>query len=824
MPNFSILRSTLLAGLLALLVSCGGGGGTSPVPPAPTPPTLTAHPANATVTAPATASFTVAATGTAPLAYQWQVNPGSGWTTVAAGSGGTTATYTTTATTAGDHGSQFRVLVSNSAGSATSNPATLTVNAAPAITAQPSNATVTAPGTATFTVAATGTAPLAYQWQVNNGGAWANVITGSGGTTAAYTTAATTAGDHGRQFRVLVSNAFGGATSSAATLSVLVPPVITAQPASATVLAPAAGTFAVTATGQAPLSYQWQVNTGGGWGNVSTGSGGTTAAYTTAATAFAQNGAQFRVLVSNAAGSTTSSPAILTVNSAPVFTAQPQPVWVTATGTAFFFAATTGNAPMTFQWRRNGATIPGAVNASYTTPATVAGDNGALYSVAVTNAHGTTVSSAAALTVAAVAAVAPDATRERWTPTVVPETHTQPVKVEFTVTGAPAWAVLQVDNVDRRLADDGTGGDSVAGDGVWTLMLDPSLIIGKNTAAAVHRPFIGFLKVAGLAGRFNVFAEVWTSALGSPPVFALDASGQETDYIANYVATGSQIVNFDPKVWAQRFYQHHGDTFDFLNFVTVAGLRGNRYHAGVRSAVAGIGQTPYDFGPQFGSANRLKGYTVFPVVSMYDLGGPVFSHETGHQWINFLNGTAYGPSVPHWPPGNIAVNVMGLSIPGSNAGGAYAYSFTPNGTGGYLVGNPTPLATSTFNTMELYLMGMATAAEVGPYFILNNPNQTLAVGQTLTAGEITTVTIGQITAAKGARSPDAATAQRDFRCATIILSEQLLPPASLALYDFLARRAEAKQTLTFADGLLQGTCNPWFLATGGRSTMTSKIR
>jgi outer membrane protein assembly factor BamB len=91
----------------------------------PVAPTITQQPANKTVTAGQTATFTVVATGAAPLSYQWQKN------TVAI-VGATSASYTTSATTTADNASQFRVVVSNSVGNATSNAATLTVNAASA--------------------------------------------------------------------------------------------------------------------------------------------------------------------------------------------------------------------------------------------------------------------------------------------------------------------------------------------------------------------------------------------------------------------------------------------------------------------------------------------------------------------------------------------------------------------------------------------------------------------------------------------------------------------------------------------------------------------
>ena len=89
-----------------------------------TAPAITSHPASTSVAVGATATFTVAATGQAPLSYQWRKNG-------TAISGATSASYTTPATVSGDSGSTFSVVVSNSLGSATSNNATLTVTTTP---------------------------------------------------------------------------------------------------------------------------------------------------------------------------------------------------------------------------------------------------------------------------------------------------------------------------------------------------------------------------------------------------------------------------------------------------------------------------------------------------------------------------------------------------------------------------------------------------------------------------------------------------------------------------------------------------------------------
>ena len=92
---------------------------------AATAPSISTQPANQTITAGQSATFSVTATGTAPLSYQWRKN-GTAITNA------TSVSYTTPATTTADSGEQFSVVVSNSAGSATSNSVTLTVNAATA--------------------------------------------------------------------------------------------------------------------------------------------------------------------------------------------------------------------------------------------------------------------------------------------------------------------------------------------------------------------------------------------------------------------------------------------------------------------------------------------------------------------------------------------------------------------------------------------------------------------------------------------------------------------------------------------------------------------
>lgn len=226
MPD-TLRRRLLVVGssaLLSVLAACGGSDAVNdvvpPAPPAPTLPAFTTQPVSVTVTAPASASFTAAVTGNPVPTLQWQVSTDAGttWTSVAAA---TAATLTVNPTSVGQSDSRYRAVATNSAGTVTSNAATLTVNAAAAaaaITTQPADRTVTEPATAAFSVVATGTAPLTYQWQRNLGGTWTNL---SGATGDSYTTPATSrTADNGAQFRVAITNAAGSVTSSVATLTV----------------------------------------------------------------------------------------------------------------------------------------------------------------------------------------------------------------------------------------------------------------------------------------------------------------------------------------------------------------------------------------------------------------------------------------------------------------------------------------------------------------------------------------------------------------------------------------------------------------------------
>ncbi len=218
-------------------------------------PIITQQPTNVSVIMGSNTMLSVTATSFLDMSFQWQLN---GTDLVDGGefSGSTNSTLRISGANTNDSGN-YQVVVFDGELSTISAVAIVTVLTPPSITTQPTNLNITSPNAASFTIAANGTLPLAYQWYFNgtpltNGGRI------SGATSTNLTISSTQAGDMG-PYLVAVTNNFGAATSAIATLSVLVAENITVQPASEAVLLSSNATFSVTDAGTF-LNYQWYFN------------------------------------------------------------------------------------------------------------------------------------------------------------------------------------------------------------------------------------------------------------------------------------------------------------------------------------------------------------------------------------------------------------------------------------------------------------------------------------------------------------------------------------------------------------------------------------
>jgi hypothetical protein len=355
----------------AAVITIGSGGA----------PVISGQPASISANIGSVASFSVDATGSGTLAYQWLKNG-------VAISGAVNSGFSIGSVQSGDAGS-YSVRVSNSAGSVTSQAATLLVQgSAPQIVVQPLSQSVTVGTTLSLTVQASGGTPLTYRWVKS--GSYVSAASSS----PDFTIAAIQVSQAG-SYTVEVSNSSGKVTSQPAVVTVLGAPVIVTPPASQSVSLGSPLALNVEATGAATLTYRWIKN--GSYITAASSSGST---YNVAAVT-SNDAGSYSVEVSNSAGTVTSTAAVITIGSAggaPVISRQPASVSVNAGGAASFSVEATGSGTLGYQWLKNGVAISGAVNSGFSIGSVQSGDAGS-YSVRVSNSAGSVTSQAATLSV-----------------------------------------------------------------------------------------------------------------------------------------------------------------------------------------------------------------------------------------------------------------------------------------------------------------------------------------------------------------------------------------------------------------------------------------
>jgi hypothetical protein len=266
-------------------------------------------------------------------------------------------------------------------GSLTSEPASLSLAAAPVFTTHPASQSAAVGATAAFTASATGAGTITYQW-LKDGAAL------PGATTSTLIVTNVQTANLG-SYSLVASNASGPTVSNPAQLTFTLPPSFTLQPVSQSVAAGGTATFTGSAAGTGLITYQWLKD--------GAAIPGATGSALVVSNVQATSLGSYLLIASNAGGPTPSNVATLSFPQPPSFTTQPA-AQVVAPGTvATFNALATGTGPITYQWRKDGATIAGATTASLTVANVQAGNLGN-YTLVATNAIGSSTSNPAALT------------------------------------------------------------------------------------------------------------------------------------------------------------------------------------------------------------------------------------------------------------------------------------------------------------------------------------------------------------------------------------------------------------------------------------------
>jgi hypothetical protein len=303
------------------------------------PPAITTSPSNVTLCAGGSATFAVTATGTG-ITYQWRKN-----TTIIPGATGTS--YSIPSAQSSDAGT-YDVVVSGTCPPAiTSAAATLTVNTAPRITTEPANMSACQGESPQLKTVATGTG-LTYQWRRNG----ANI---TGATSASLTIPQAQPGDTGVYDVVVSGTCAPPDTSVPATLSVLPVPTITLQPVGVTMCAGDTATLHVRATGP-NLKYQWRHN--------GVDIPGATDSVLIITGVQAGDGGAYDVDVTSICPiPSNSSDAVLVVKLPPSIVAGPANTTV-CMGQPASLTVVADGADLTYQWRKNGSPITGAISST----------------------------------------------------------------------------------------------------------------------------------------------------------------------------------------------------------------------------------------------------------------------------------------------------------------------------------------------------------------------------------------------------------------------------------------------------------------------------
>ncbi len=426
----------------------------------------------------------------------------------------------------------------------------------------------------------------------------------------------------------------------------------------------------------------------------------------------------------------------------------------------------------------------------------------------------------------------------RYIPPVIYNDGISSMTVEVATTGNDIVEVrLRSWKVDfGPMYDDGTHGDRVANDGIYTR--DNVTSQGMATRMwfggthSIHGLYVEITKSSGEKERHGLASFGIVDKSQRFPSVKLGDGLYATEYAFFIVDKKGEIFPGFPltEIWCgktnfaayQKLYSVFPDVFDFIVVMPSGTLfdpddYGERtpYYVAAKNDVQHIGVPIFDETAKFGSAGRLRG------VIYHSFGcGAILDHEIGHAWgfllghdlgliEDYYEGARYG----HWADNTDIGGQVGAFLFTDETFGQLKSN--EDGTFRLLDGDEIQEKTFPYSKLALYAMGLIPPEEVPPVHILINPDYSDL--NRITAERVDTITIEQIMAAEGGeRIPPYEESQKDFNIAFIAVSDREFTPAEMAFFSLIAKffssKSEGEHYLT-----------PFYTATGGRATLNARL-
>ena len=403
---------------------------------------------------------------------------------------------------------------------------------------------------------------------------------------------------------------------------------------------------------------------------------------------------------------------------------------------------------------------------------------------------------------------------EYWTfdPLVISASGNQSVSLSVQTSGSPSGVKLVLAAGSERMLDD-------MGNGRYTTTLTHY----EATCCSSHlvrRGFVGRLDLDN-GETYKLVINIDDGTIPEVAVLDLDEQTRISPRVVNFLIPRQDPTQLSINEVTRLFYQHFPDEFDFINIVTTPAQYRGTYFINVKNSVQGLGLDLFDHTSTFGSSGRLDGIVHIPTPEHLDLAGLEYLRMLGFNWMNYSDHYKLVGVTPHWPLSNLASGIMGYQDKWSNEHRRLPYYFDKQTavvfpylywTGNYVL---KPLdSTPRYSSMELYLMGLLPASDVFDGYVVAENQYQEVCSYCVIEAPFFEYTVDDLRALHGARVPDHSKSRRNFKAATIVVSnDRLLSPQEVRFFDRMAARGEGIGEIPYSFDNIVRTTNPFRTAT-----------